>query len=111
MPSTCLVKDHPRAGGEKNKELEGVWLPMGSPPRGRGKGRRVVDHHPLPRITPAWAGKSICLALPITAPRDHPRMGGEKARDRASVVMAKGITPRVGGEKARHLSHGLLPCG
>ena len=30
-------QDHPRACGEKNKELEGVWLPMESPPRGRGK--------------------------------------------------------------------------
>ena len=35
-------------------------------------------------ITPAWAGKSICLALPITAPRDHPRMGGEKSASMAA---------------------------
>ena len=102
--------DHPRVGGEKGGAWWIIILFLGSPPRGRGKGRRVVDHHPLPRITPAWAGKSICLALPITAPRDHPRMGGEKARDRASVVMVKGSPPRGRG-KARHLSHSLLPCG
>ena len=29
--------DHPRACVEKNKELEGVWLPMGSPPHRREK--------------------------------------------------------------------------
>ena len=45
--------DHPCAGGEKNKELEGVWLPMGSPPRGRGKVLyRVPEVVPV-RITPA----------------------------------------------------------
>ena len=107
---SSLAWDHPRIGGEKASEYTRPLISLGSPPRGRGKGRRVVDHHPLPRITPAWAGKSICLALPITAPRDHPRMGGEKARDRASVVMVKGSPPRGRG-KARHLSHGLLPCG
>ena len=45
--------DHPRAGREKNKELEGVWLPMGSPPRRQGKeqgaGGRMAAHG----ITPA----------------------------------------------------------
>ncbi len=35
--SSMASRDHPRACGEKNKELEGVWLPMESPPRGRGK--------------------------------------------------------------------------
>ena len=46
-------EDHPRACGEKNKELEGVWLPMGSPPRGRGKAElsAAIDH--VLGITPA----------------------------------------------------------
>ena len=50
--------DHPCAGGEKNKELEGVWLPMGSPPRGRGKVYPFRVGPVAVRITPAWAGKS-----------------------------------------------------
>ena len=45
-------------GGEKNKELEGVWLPMGSPPRWRGKASRPGLLFEIPRITPALAGKS-----------------------------------------------------
>ena len=40
-------------GGEKNKELEGVWLPMGSPPRGRGKGKNTDRAERTARITPA----------------------------------------------------------
>ena len=51
--------DHPRACGEKNKELEGVWLPMGSPPRGRGKGVVEGGHVEVNRIIPAWAGKRL----------------------------------------------------
>ena len=50
--------DHPRACGEKNKELEGVWLPMGSPPHGRGKEASIFDDGQRLGITPAWAGKS-----------------------------------------------------
>ena len=45
--------DHPCAGGEKNKELEGVWLPMGSPPRGRGKVDFRSPFGLYYRITPA----------------------------------------------------------
>ena len=44
-------------GGEKNKELEGVWLPMGSPPRGRGKVSKGIKPSDERGITPAWAGK------------------------------------------------------
>ena len=53
--------DYPRAGGEKVQLRSGKQTQKGSHPHGRGKGRRVVDHHPLPRITPAWAGKSNAI--------------------------------------------------
>ena len=62
-PSHCSerrrLQDHPRVGGEKLRMGFLRGLVLGSPPRGRGKGRRVVDHHPLPGITPAWAGKRL----------------------------------------------------
>ena len=65
-------------GGEKNKELEGVWLPMGSPPRGRGKVLyRVPEVVPV-RITPAQAGKRRQSSHCLRPDRDHPRAGGEK---------------------------------
>ena len=80
-------------GGEKNKELEGVWLPMGSPPRGRGKVLyrvpEVVPVSPPHRrgkayeqlqsgITPAQAGKRRQSSHCLRPDRDHPRAGGEK---------------------------------
>ena len=46
-------RDHPRVGGEKTAKIILWHSCQGSPPRGRGKGRRVVNHHPLPGITPA----------------------------------------------------------
>ena len=90
--------DHPRAGGEKNKELKGVWLPMGSPPRGRGKECVVVWVMAKVGITPAWAGKSSPRSGTVQPVRDHPRVGGEKillfAASRASV----GSPPRRRGK-------------
>ena len=53
------AQDHPRVGGEKELGDRFKTAELGSPPRRRGKGWRVVDHHPLPGITPAQAGKSI----------------------------------------------------
>ena len=102
--------DHPRAGGEKNKELEGVWLPMESPPHGRGK----VHFHPVRPgccgITPAWAGKSKTDIRRLHGTGDHPRVGGEKGSSTTRAGSTAGSPPHGRG-KARHLSHGLLPCG
>ena len=72
---------------------------IGSPPRGRGKGRRVVDHHPLPGITPAWAGKSKNCSGHCSAPPDHPRMGGEKSGDCPRNVFSSGSPPRGRGKE------------
>lgn len=46
-------------GGEKNKELEGVWLPMGSPPRRRGKVVHCAAVRALRGITPRVGGEKI----------------------------------------------------
>ena len=52
-------------------------LPMGSPPRMRGKlgCPRVSGKHQ--RITPADAGKTVLIALFTVARSDHPRGCGE----------------------------------
>ena len=76
-PQVCRW-DHPRMGGEKRSDVDGVSFGLGSPPHGRGKvcmatGLRVSDG-----ITPAWAGKSFYADLDQMAYQDHPRMGGEK---------------------------------
>ena len=93
--------DHPRAGREKNKELEGVWLPMGSPPRGRGKGD---TNYKIPRffgITPAWAGKSFCRHSHVIQNADHPRVGGEKPSTYQVEYWALGSPPRGRGKDER----------
>ena len=117
-------EDHPRACGEKNKELEGVWLPMGSPPRGRGKAElsAAIDH--VLGITPAWAGKRAFFATICVIVEDHPRVSGEKTillknsspysgsppRGRGKVVgtvadaVSMGITPAWAGKNASQLN-------
>ena len=67
-------------GGEKNKELEGVWLPMGSPPHGRGKVDYLLLFGQVLGITPAWAGKRKPSRSVPGGYRNHPRVGGEKFR-------------------------------
>ena len=90
--------DHPCAGGEKNKELEGVWLPMGSPPRGRGKVLyRVPEVVPV-RITPAWAGKRSNVPSLKIMVWDHPRVGGEKRLWPPSRCPQQGSPPRGRGK-------------
>ena len=93
--------DHPHMGGEKADIDDDGLHYKGSPPRGRGKGGDIVGGLGCVRITPAWAGKSICLALPITAPRDHPRVGGEKDRKPTWNVCAVGSPPRGRGKDHR----------
>ena len=119
--------DHPRVGGEKKRRALSVSAFLGSPPRGRGKANKAMNEiskagsPPHGRgkvvlrqvagapagITPAWAGKSICLALPITAPRDHPRVGGEKTRVFQQHFPAVGSPPHGRGKGAG--LHALLP--
>ena len=86
--TAAIEQDHPRAGREKNKELEGVWLPMGSPPRRRGKERRTALVGTPTRITPAWAGKSDAAVDAAAAAQDHPRVGGEKGLSSSAIFVA-----------------------
>ena len=53
-------EDHPRMGGEKVYNLSDKALHGGSPPHGRGKAKPKPVKTPVPRITPAWAGKRSC---------------------------------------------------
>ena len=48
-------------GGEKVDPTGNDWYTQGSPPRGRGKERTPITTTALERITPAWAGKSLCI--------------------------------------------------
>ena len=82
MHRPSLTGDYPRVGGEKASQQEILYGQQGSPPRMRGKeqgaGGRMAAHG----ITPAWAGKSVAYCWALGAREDHPRVGGEKPKER-----------------------------
>ena len=51
---------------------------LGSPPPMRGKECYFIIQRPVPRITPAYAGKSINTKYRQFLLQDHPRLCGEK---------------------------------
>ena len=106
--------DHPRACGEKNKELEGVWLPMGSPPHGRGKECRFHQNRHCRRITPAWTGKSRSAISAHSVGQDHPRVGEEKFEDVRNIVGQIGSSPRRRGKDGNEVqliaAEGITPA-
>ena len=92
------LKDHPRAGGEKNSEQKSTETTKGSPPRRRGKAPpyRV---RPVGRgITPAQAGKRPHTGPVVRRSGDHPRAGGEKQHQQRGQEQRKGSPPRRRGK-------------
>ena len=91
--------DHPRVCGEKLALLIVPPSRLGSPPRMRGKGPSSGSTMQIPRITPAYAGKSNCLQLRITeAMGSPPRMRG-KVCGQVFVNYGTGITPAYAGKR------------
>ncbi len=76
----CRCPDHPRVCGEKAVNGVRVVVGPGSPPRVRGKVRRVSRTHCAVGITPACAGKRGCCMRSSRRPGDHPRVCGEKTK-------------------------------
>ena len=58
------LKDHPRTCGEKRKNPELMFFPVGSPPHMRGKDILGDTEAIAERITPAHAGKSYKQKFP-----------------------------------------------
>ena len=109
-----LCEDHPRVCGEKGKKLLDSHVPLGSPPRMRGKDANVALLNPAMGITPAYAGKSIRKAAKAANQRDHPRVCGEKMHQSTPTVAALGSPPRMRGKDPSHLTrritHGITPA-
>ena len=109
---------HPRVGGENGTHARGPLSVEGSSPRGRGKPSNPLGSLTPGRLIPAWAGKTSTPTSKPSAPRAHPRVGGENLivdrpanpqagssprgrgkRDRGTFRVAVGTAhPRVGGE-------------
>ena len=64
----------------------------------RGKGLVQSVTIPAPRITPAYAGKSIAAVLPSQIARDHPRVCGEKTAKGCECSVSLGSPPRMRGK-------------
>ena len=71
---------------------------VGSPPRGRGKVRGVLQFFQPTRITPAWAGKRNWAIGSRLLNWDHPRTGGEKGSYRWVIKSVKGSPPHKRGK-------------
>ena len=72
-----MVRDHPRACGENQRQSRRASTKRGSPPRMRGKRSRGWYKRSRQGITPAHAGKTPEDSLQCRAQGDHPRACGE----------------------------------
>ena len=75
-------------------------MPVGSPPRMRGKGTPVLRGFGRTGITPACAGKSPAATPAAAGHQDHPRVCGEKQVARADEMGVEGSPPRMRGKAA-----------
>ena len=85
-------------GGEKSITFLPTAKFQGSPPHGRGKGRIFPRGVSAQGITPAWAGKRHRRFRSRCPVRDHPRMGGEKAKVLLSSSLKGGSPPHGRGK-------------
>ena len=91
-------KDHPRLCGEKGY-FKMIWNNIkGSPPPMRGKDFSRLSLTNVPRITPAYAGKSFQHVSSFIACRDHPRLCGEKLLTLSRGAFQPRITPAYAGK-------------
>ena len=85
--------------GEKERRAGFGGGRTGSPPRVRGKAD-VCSTLKIPtRITPACAGKSNALLDLPAGQRDHPRVCGEKRKDRLDYYVPQGSPPACAGKR------------
>ena len=96
--------DHPRVGGEKRKVRVSDYAALGSPPRGRGKEHKAEIWRQGYRITPAWAGKSLMKNFCRRLDKDHPRVGGEKWKQKTHKDCGEGSPPRGRGKGSREVA-------
>ena len=92
------TQDHPRVCGEKLAFFVFCPYVLGSPPRMRGKGKSSGSTTRIPRITPAYAGKSCTLCWSLVRLRDHPRVCGEKQYQPCTGSKQLGSPPRMRGK-------------
>ncbi len=68
----------------------------------RGKAVAIFRQLHHGRITPAYAGKRDSIPQQSSLRRDHPRVCGEKRRDRLDYYFPQGSPPRVRGKASQY---------
>ena len=90
---------HPRVCGEDLRGYGGVSVPLGSPPRMRGRRARGVVYCCLGGLTPAYAGKTGRSSRASWTARAHPRVCGEDVGDLLVAGVVAGSPPRMRGRR------------
>ena len=93
-----IAEDHPRVCGEKHQLLTTINEGEGSPPRMRGKAVVILLCVATYRITPAYAGKRIVEFACSCRFQDHPRVCGEKQKQKWREPKETGSPPRMRGK-------------
>ncbi len=108
-------QDHPRRCGENSRVQIIAHSTRGSPPQVRGKLYVLIRGLPLPRITPAGAGKTTRGAAKRLTAKDHPRRCGENRCRCLRLQHINGSPPQVRGKRGIHCiipnSNGITPAG
>ena len=94
-----ISQDHPRVCGEKLPCVLFLVSASGSPPRMRGKAKKVDAQNLHQGNTPAYAGKSGLSSKNILQVKDHPRVCGEKISSARSLMLRAGSPPRMRGKE------------
>ncbi len=95
FPLPCW--DHPRVCGEERWQWPAGQVPVGSPPRMRGRALGCLPRYRLIGITPAYAGKSQPQGVSVAKGWDHPRVCGEEIGRKARSTVLWGSPPRMRG--------------
>ena len=74
---TVIVRDHPRLRGKDLEDEIATIKAIGSPPLTRERPITTVENYLKTRITPAYAGKTVCSFACVCAAWDHPRLRGK----------------------------------
>ena len=104
LPNLHKHEDHPRGCGENFGINSNFRLCCGSPPRMRGKPKRLMVDSFGDRITPADAGKTISVSPFAPAATDHPRGCGENVKFSLLCIAGVGSPPRMRGKRKNPLA-------
>ena len=108
-PATLQQEDHPRLCGEKHGKILSRNLIWGSPPPMRGKVAFTSASSSSPRITPAYAGKSLNFLFQSQRKVGSPPPMRGKASDFIVKSPETGITPAYAGKSRQKLLRAAVP--